>query len=76
MEHDSETPFVEQHPLLPRIERHLRRTGLSATAFGRESIGDPRLVADLRCGRYVRPSVARRIEAYIAAARRRKEEGR
>jgi tRNA-dihydrouridine synthase len=64
---------VEQHPLLPRIERHLRRTGLSATAFGREAIGDPRLVADLRCGRYPRPSVARRIEAYLATALRRKE---
>jgi tRNA-dihydrouridine synthase len=67
---------VEQHPLLPRIERHLRRTGVSASAFGRDAVGDPCLVADLRRGRYVRPSVARRIEACIAAARRRKDESR
>jgi hypothetical protein len=76
MEHDSESQFVEQHPVLPRIERHLRRTGLSATAFGREAIGDPRLVADLRCGRHVGLSVARRIEAYLAATRRRKAKSR
>jgi tRNA-dihydrouridine synthase len=67
---------LELHPLLPRIERHLRRTGVSATTFGREAVGDPRLVADLRSGRYLRPSVARRVEAHLAAARPQKEEGR
>jgi hypothetical protein len=60
---------LERHPLLPRIERHLRRTGLSASAFGLAAVGDPRLVADLRCGRYPRPSVARRVEAQLAAGR-------
>jgi len=64
---------LERHPLLPLIERHLRLTGLSATAFGREAIGDPRLVADLRRGRYLRPPVARRVEARLASGSRRKD---
>lgn len=68
--------LLELHPLLPRIERHLRRTGLSASTFGREAVGDPRLVADLRCGRYLRPWLARRVEAHLAAARPQEEKRR
>lgn len=51
--------------LLTRIERHLRRTGLSATRFGREAAGDPRFVFDLRNGRNVGPKVTARIASFL-----------
>jgi len=54
------------HPLLKRIERHLRQSRTSATRFGREAARDPRLVHDMRCGRFLRPATARRIRAYLA----------
>jgi tRNA-dihydrouridine synthase len=67
---------LERHPLLPRIERHLRRTGVAASTFGRDSVGDPGLVADLRRGRYPRPSLARRIEAWLDSVGQPEETGR
>ncbi|HEY0115645.1 MAG TPA: hypothetical protein VGB54_07975 [Allosphingosinicella sp.] len=51
--------------LLRRIERHLRATGTPAARFGRESLGDPRFVFDLRAGREPRPETERRVEAWI-----------
>ena len=55
-------------PLLQRIEDHLKRTRISATRFGREAVGDPKLVHEMRCGRYLRGATARRIAAYLDAA--------
>jgi len=52
-------------PLLARIERYLRRSHMSATRFGREAARDPKLVHDLRCGRFLRGRTARRVEAYL-----------
>ncbi len=54
-------------PLLRTIERHLERTGLTPTRFGRESIGDPRLIDDLKNGREPRARTAARVMAFIAA---------
>lgn len=51
--------------LLTRILRHLRRTGTSPTSFGRQVVGDPRFVADLRNGREVRSSTAARVHAWL-----------
>ena len=53
--------------LLQRVERHLRRTGMTATAFGRTALNDPRLVHDLRRGREPRPRTAARICAFMDA---------
>lgn len=53
------------HPILLRIERHLRATGGYPTRFGREALGDPRLVADLRKGREPSAATVARIEAAI-----------
>lgn len=33
------------------VERFIKAAGISATKFGREAIGDPNLVRDLRAGR-------------------------
>jgi len=47
--------------LLGMIENYLKRTGTPPTRFGREAVGDPRLVGDLRRGR----QVGRRLEAKL-----------
>jgi 2,4-dienoyl-CoA reductase-like NADH-dependent reductase (Old Yellow Enzyme family) len=51
--------------LLKRIEAYLKRSRVSATRFGREAARDPKLVHDLRCGRTPRPTLKRRIEAFL-----------
>ena len=54
--------------LLRRIELHLRRSGTAPTRFGRDAMGDPRFVFDLRRGREPRPRVTARIGAYLDEA--------
>ena len=54
-----------------RVETYLRRSGMTATRFGRDAVGDPRFVFDLRRGRQVGPVVAGRIAAYLEARERR-----
>ena len=51
--------------LLRRIERHLDATGMPPTRFGRETVGDPRFVFDLRAGREPRPETTRRVAAWL-----------
>lgn len=53
--------------LLREIERHLRAHKMSPTRFGRESVGDPRFVLDLRAGREPRSATVKRVTAYIQA---------
>ena len=52
--------------LLSLIECHLRNSGTAATRFGRDAVGDPRFVLDLRAGRQPRASTTERVSAYIA----------
>jgi phosphopantothenoylcysteine decarboxylase / phosphopantothenate---cysteine ligase len=52
--------------LLAEIERYLRSTGTSATAFGRAVAGDPRLVFDLRKGREPSARLMDAVAAFIA----------
>jgi hypothetical protein len=58
------------------VERHLRRSGTAPTRFGREAIGDPRLVFDLRRGRELRVATARRVLAFIERQEERSRCGR
>lgn len=51
--------------LLQRIERHMRRRRMSPTRFGREAIGDPNLLMQLRDGRELRVATAQRITDYL-----------
>ncbi|MGF1549309.1 MAG: hypothetical protein ACFBQW_02065 [Sphingomonadaceae bacterium] len=51
--------------LLWRIEKYLRASGTPATRFGRETVGDPRFVLDLRNGREPRDRTRARINAYL-----------
>jgi hypothetical protein len=45
--------------LLRVIERHMRLTGMSPSRFGREAMGDPAFVEDLRMGRKPRQTLDR-----------------
>lgn len=51
--------------LLQRIERHLRARRMTPTRFGREVLGDPNLVDQLRAGRELRSATAQRIVDYL-----------
>jgi hypothetical protein len=48
-----------------RIELYLRRTRTPPTRFGRDSIGDPRLVSDMRNGRELRETTEARVAAWL-----------
>ena len=51
--------------LMRRIELFLQRAGMPPTRFGREAVGDPRLVTDLKNGRELRETTAARIVAWL-----------
>jgi hypothetical protein len=48
-----------------RVEKVLKLTGMAPTRFGRESIGDPCFVFQLRDGREPRLVTARRVHRFI-----------
>ncbi len=54
--------------LLREIEKFLNRKDIAPTRFGRDAVGDPRFVFDLRQGREPRPETARRVRAFLEAA--------
>jgi hypothetical protein len=53
--------------LMQRIQHFLKGTEMTPTRFGREAIGDPRLVTDLKNGRELRETTAARIQAWLDA---------
>lgn len=57
--------MLPDRPLLMIVERFLRESGMAPTLFGRQSINDPRLVADLRNGREPRTPVRCRVEHFM-----------
>jgi hypothetical protein len=54
--------------LLLRIERYLRSTNTPAARFGRDAVGDPNFVFDLRNGREPRGKTIERVSSYLATA--------
>jgi hypothetical protein len=56
--------------LYQRINRYLRASGTSATRFGLDSAGDPKLVFDLRRGRKVRRPLRTKLIGYLVQAER------
>jgi 2,4-dienoyl-CoA reductase-like NADH-dependent reductase (Old Yellow Enzyme family) len=54
--------------LIDDIEHFLRRTRMATTRFGREAVGDPNFVSNLRDGREPRRATVRRVRAYLAKA--------
>ncbi|QJU58021.1 hypothetical protein HL653_09620 [Sphingomonas sp. AP4-R1] len=57
--------------LLRLINRHLERTRMPETLFGRTVVNDPRFVSDLRNGREPGPRVTAKVCTYIADAQER-----
>ena len=53
--------------LLQRIESYMRVTRTPPTRFGRDALGDPNFVFNLRDGREPRSSTVQRVEAYLMA---------
>jgi len=53
--------------LMRRIELFLKRADMAPTRFGREAVGDPRLISDLKNGRELRDTTAARIVAWLDA---------
>ena len=53
--------------LLREVEKFLRQSDVAPTRFGRDAVGDPRFVFDLRNGRDPRPSTVARVRAYLEA---------
>ena len=51
--------------LLREVEKFLRRNGVAPTRFGRDAVGDPRFVFDLRRGRDPRPRTVARVVAFL-----------
>ncbi len=54
--------------LLHRVELHLRQYRIAPARFGREAVGDPAFVFDLRDGRRPRGPTVARVDAYISRA--------
>ena len=54
-------------PLLTKIEHHLRANDVSPARFGRDAVGDPRLVFDMRNGREPRDAMTARVLEFLAA---------
>ena len=55
--------------LLKDVERFLNNRNFSAARFGREAMGDPRFVFDLRRGREPRKETVEKVKAYLEIAR-------
>ncbi len=53
--------------LLREVEKFLSATKISAARFGRDAMGDPRFVFDLRKGREPRLGTVSRVRAYLDA---------
>ena len=62
MNNDSGGPVLY---LMRRIELFLKQSRMPPTRFGRETLGDPRLVRDMKNGRELRDTTAARILAWL-----------
>ena len=51
--------------LLQRIQQHLRHRRMSPTRFGREAVGDPNLISQLKDGRELRSTTLQRVIDYL-----------
>jgi 2,4-dienoyl-CoA reductase-like NADH-dependent reductase (Old Yellow Enzyme family) len=55
--------------LLRDVENYLNHKNISAARFGRDAMGDPRFVFDLRRGREPRARTVRRVQTYLEQTR-------
>lgn len=55
--------------ILRDVEKYLRKAEVPATTFGRQAMGDPRFVFDLRRGREPRARTIERVRAFLEQKR-------
>lgn len=55
--------------LLQRVEQFIKVSRMPPARFGRDAVGDPCFVFDLRNGREPRAATIRRVDAFIAERR-------
>ena len=55
--------------LLHRVEAFMKEYRVPPARFGRDAVGDPCFVFDLRDGRKPRQRTVHRVDAYLIAAR-------
>ena len=53
--------------LLREVEKYRNRSNVAPAKFGRDAMGDPRFVFDLRRGREPREATIRRVRTYLEA---------
>jgi hypothetical protein len=53
--------------ILERLERHMERAQIPPARLGRELVGDPRFIFDLRLGRRPRAETLRRVRHWLSA---------
>lgn len=51
--------------ILEQVEEHIKRRRMPPSRFGREAVGDPKFVFDLRNGRALRARTAQRVADYL-----------
>lgn len=61
-------PKEDRVHLLREVEKFMRRCDVPPTRFGKEALGDPRFVFDLRNGRDPRPRTIARVIQYLDSA--------
>lgn len=67
MQPSRKTKEINVH-LLREVEKFLRQSDVAPTRFGRDAVGDPRFVFDLRNGRDPRPGTVARVIAYLESS--------
>jgi len=65
VEHNWNNDSEDEVHIRRRIELYLRRTRTAPTRFGRDAVGDPRFVSDLRNGRELRAKTETRVAAWL-----------
>lgn len=58
-------PMFTSDDFRAEVDRFLTRTGMSASRFGREAVGDPNFVGDLRAGRAPTLRMAQRVGEFM-----------
>lgn len=56
---------MSEPDLLATVESFLQENPVAASRLGRDAVGDPSFVRELRSGRVVRPGTADRVRRYI-----------
>ena len=55
--------------MLGDVEKFIKARGMTPSAFGRQSVGDPKLVFELRQGRELRSKTAQRVRDFMLTAK-------